>query len=178
MHAFVRRPFRHRVLSSTLLLLAALCLPAHARDWHVATNGNDANDGRTPATALRTLQRADALVQPGDTVLVGGGIYGSDDKSDGSAVVNIRSRGRADGWITWKPVPGRRAEIRASGWVGIQICRPPARPQPRRLPPGAWQSGHQQRQRRVAPNGGPGAQATAASGSCQVSGRDRGAYEK
>ena len=121
MNAIAHRPFLHRVLTPLLLALATLCLPAHARDWHVALDGNDANDGRTPSTALRTLQRADALVRPGDTVLVGGGTYSSSDKSDGGAVVTIRSRGRPDGWITWKPVPGQRAEIRASGWAGIQI---------------------------------------------------------
>jgi len=121
MNTLIRRPFLHRFVPPLLLVLAVLCPLAQARDWHVAPAGNDANDGRTPTTALRTLQRADALVQPGDTVLVGGGVYSSDDKDDGSSVVTIRSRGRADGWITWKPVPGQRAEIRASGWAGIQI---------------------------------------------------------
>ncbi|RMF29320.1 MAG: hypothetical protein D6759_14085, partial [Chloroflexi bacterium] len=43
--------------------------------WVDAVHGDDDNDGRTPATALRTLQRAANLAQPGTTVHILPGIY-------------------------------------------------------------------------------------------------------
>ena len=94
---------------------------ALAAEWHVAGDGNDANDGRTAATAWRTLQRADSAVKPGDVVLVGNGMYTSPDTGDGGAVVNMRTSGTADAWITWKARPGHQPEIFPIGWAGIQI---------------------------------------------------------
>ncbi len=43
--------------------------------WVDAVHGDDDNDGRTPATALRTLQKAADLAQPGTTVHILPGIY-------------------------------------------------------------------------------------------------------
>lgn len=37
--------------------------------------GNDANDGRTPEQALRTIRRAASLALPGNRIVVGGGTY-------------------------------------------------------------------------------------------------------
>jgi Right handed beta helix region len=104
------------------LTLALSCtLSAFAADWHVSGDGNDANDGRTPATAWRTLQRADAVVKPGDQVLVGNGMYTNTELGDGSAVLNIASSGTPEAWITWKARPGHKPEVRPYGWAGIQI---------------------------------------------------------
>ncbi len=101
-----------------------------ARDWHVATTGSDSNDGKTPQTALRTLQKADGLVQPGDVVLVAPGLYASADaaiaaeRADG-ALLTIRSSGKPGAWITWQALPpnaaGQAVELRPTGWAGIQI---------------------------------------------------------
>jgi Right handed beta helix region len=117
----ILRPFLRPLLllSFSMGLLGAIS--AHAADWHVAGDGNDANDGRTPATAWRTLQRAERDLQPGDTVLVGNGLYISRDTGDGSAVLNIAKSGTAEAWITWKARPGHKPEIRPVGWAGIQI---------------------------------------------------------
>jgi len=97
-----------------LLLSLALfgALSASAAEWHVSGDGNDANDGRTPATAWRTLQRADSAVKPGDEVLVGNGVYTNDQTGDGSAVLNIASAGTPQAWITWKARPGHQPEVR------------------------------------------------------------------
>ncbi len=54
------------------LLLAGIV--ARATEFHVATNGSDANPG-TRAAPLRTIQRAADLAQPGDTITVHGGVY-------------------------------------------------------------------------------------------------------
>ncbi|UFH57947.1 choice-of-anchor Q domain-containing protein [Spirosoma sp. KNUC1025] len=92
-----------------------------AATWHVSGTGNDANDGKTPETAFRNLQKAADLVQPGDVVLVGNGTYTNADKGNGSAVLNITRSGTSAAWITWKARPGHHPEIRPVGWAGIQI---------------------------------------------------------
>ncbi|NOZ28964.1 MAG: DUF1565 domain-containing protein [Chloroflexi bacterium] len=45
-------------------------------DYYVSVSGDDdENDGRSPATAFRTLERAMEVVQPGQTVLILSGTY-------------------------------------------------------------------------------------------------------
>ena len=48
---------------------------ALATDWHVATNGNDAADGTTWATAKLTIQAAVDAAGDGDTVWASNGVY-------------------------------------------------------------------------------------------------------
>ncbi len=106
------------------LLLLILFLTTHfvsATTWHVSGTGNDANDGKTPQTAFRSLQKAADLVEPGDVVLIGNGTYTNGEKGNGSAVLNITRSGKPDAWITWKAKPGQKPEIRPVGWCGIQI---------------------------------------------------------
>lgn len=105
-------------------LLAALSPVIHAKDWHVAPTGNDANSGASATAPFRTLQQAEAMVQPGDVVLLAGGVYQSDpatDKAEGSALLKIGRSGRPDAWITWKALPGHKPELRPRAWVGIEI---------------------------------------------------------
>ncbi|RRB13836.1 choice-of-anchor Q domain-containing protein [Larkinella knui] len=102
------------------LLLATSTLIS-AATWHVSGIGNDANDGKTPETAFRNLQKAANLVEPGDVVLISNGTYTNADLSNGSAVLNITRSGTSDAWITWKARPGHHPEIRPVGWAGIQI---------------------------------------------------------
>jgi hypothetical protein len=45
------------------------------RLYHVAPDGDDAADGLSPERPLRTITRAAALVRPGDTVRIAGGVY-------------------------------------------------------------------------------------------------------
>lgn len=105
----------------TLILLLAANTLVSATEWHVSGTGNDTNDGKTPKTAFRSLQKAADLVEPGDVVLVGDGEYSSPDRADGSAVLAIRKSGKADAWITWKAVAGSRPVVRPKGWAGILI---------------------------------------------------------
>jgi Right handed beta helix region len=93
----------------------------YAQVWHVSGTGNDANDGKTVATAFRTLQKAADIVKPGDLVLVGNGFYTNDDRAGGSAVLSIKSSGTKDAWITWKAEKGQHPEIHPAGWAGILI---------------------------------------------------------
>ena len=58
--------------------VATFRTPAKARPpatFHVAPDGDDRADGRSRATALRTLRKASVAVRPGDTVLVAPGVY-------------------------------------------------------------------------------------------------------
>ncbi|MBC7888443.1 MAG: right-handed parallel beta-helix repeat-containing protein [Ferruginibacter sp.] len=107
------------------LFIALLLLSANstgwAQVWHVSGTGSDANNGKSPQTAFRSLQKAAELVQPGDLVLIGNGVYTNTDQSDGSAVLSITKSGTPDAWITWKAGPGSTPQIRPGGWSGIQI---------------------------------------------------------
>lgn len=48
---------------------------ANAADWYVCPQGSDANNGRTPSSAFRTLGRALETVGPGQTILLLRGTY-------------------------------------------------------------------------------------------------------
>jgi hypothetical protein len=114
---------RARIYGALRVLLVSCLLPAAAwtRDWHVAGNGDDANDGGSARSAFRTLKKAAEVVKPGDTVLIGNGIYTDEDKGGGSAVLALAQHGRPDAWTTWKAAPGAKPELRPTGWHGIFI---------------------------------------------------------
>lgn len=80
----------------------------------MAGDGDDARDGTTRATALRTLQKAADLTKPGDTVLVANGVYVDAPTADGkplpslvdkdtigaTSLLRITRSGRAHAWFT------------------------------------------------------------------------------
>ncbi|WP_217428889.1 right-handed parallel beta-helix repeat-containing protein, partial [Micromonospora maritima] len=88
------------------------------RYLYVSTRGDDRADGRSRATALRTLQRAADLTEPGDTVLVGGGEYRAPGRAN---VLGVTRSGTARRWITYAAYPGERPVVRATGWQGISV---------------------------------------------------------
>jgi hypothetical protein len=94
---------------------------ASAADIYVSGTGSDTNNGKTAASAFRTLKKAASLVEPGDTVLIGDGTYTDADTAGGSAVLTLTRPGRPNAWITWKARPGQRPVIRPSGWQGIAV---------------------------------------------------------
>ncbi|WP_040005743.1 hypothetical protein [Fibrisoma limi] len=101
-----------------LVLFSPLAL---AQVWHVSGDGKDTNDGKTPQTAFRSLQKAAELVEPGDVVWIGDGTYTNDDTGNGSAVLSITRSGRPDAWISWKARPGHKPVVRPVGWNGIHV---------------------------------------------------------
>lgn len=103
------------------ILLFCLQTTSYADEWFVSGAGSDSNNGKSSATAFRTLQKAADVVQPGDMVLIGDGIYTNSDNSSGSSVFNISVSGRPDAWITWKAQPGKKPKICPTGWSGILI---------------------------------------------------------
>jgi hypothetical protein len=91
--------------------------------WYVsASQGSTYGDGQSLATAFNTLQQAQAVVLPGDTVLVDDGTY----TNNAGPVLDIASPGvgsATGGYITWKPVPGAHPVIQlgADAYGGVQM---------------------------------------------------------
>jgi len=110
---------KKRLYIIALMLTATLFVSAN--NWYVTKSGNDSNDGKSLAKAFLTLQKAADLVQPGDVVLIGNGIYTNADQSNGSAVLKIHASGTADAWITWKAIKGEKPVVNPKGWSGIQV---------------------------------------------------------
>jgi hypothetical protein len=65
---------RFSLVSGMLLIVASLCVPAMAGTYYVAVKGNDAGEG-SKARPFATVQRAQKSAEPGDTVLIRGGLY-------------------------------------------------------------------------------------------------------
>lgn len=110
-----------KIKSFIICLLLTVTTLSQAGTWYVSGSGNDSNDGKTLVTAFRTLQKAADLVEPGDVVLVGNGIYTSSNVASNSAVLNITKSGRPDAWITWKAIKGEKPVVNPRGWAGIQV---------------------------------------------------------
>jgi hypothetical protein len=103
----------------TLLLIPISTVLVSAKNWYVSGTGNDANNGNTLAGAFRNPQKAASVVQPGDIVWIGNGIYTNPDKA--GAVLSITKPGKPDAWITWKAMAGQHPQIKPTGWAGISI---------------------------------------------------------
>lgn len=85
---------------------------------YVSRKGSDEADGQTPGTAFASLARAVAAATPGTTILVGDGVYDSDDRQP---LVIIDRAGTPDRWITLRPAPGATAVLRGTGWNVIKL---------------------------------------------------------
>ncbi len=99
-----------------LVALIGLTVTVQAREFHVATDGSDANPG-TQAAPLRTIQRAAELAQPGDVITVHEGVY--------RERVNPPRGGESDAKrIVYQAASGEKVEIKGSeiirGWQKVQ----------------------------------------------------------
>jgi len=99
-------------LAIIALLLASLAA-LHSAELHVSVTGNDSNPG-TQDAALRTIQHAADLAQPGDTITVHAGVY--------RERINPPRGGESDTKrITYQAAPGEKVEIKGSevvsNWV-------------------------------------------------------------
>ncbi|MBI5687229.1 MAG: right-handed parallel beta-helix repeat-containing protein [Verrucomicrobia bacterium] len=102
--------------TTTLAVVFALAVIVQAKEWQVATNGNDANSG-TKVALLRTIQRAAELAQPGDVVTVHEGVY--------RERINPPRGGSSDKKrIVYQAAPGEKVEIKGSevvkNWTKVQ----------------------------------------------------------
>ena len=103
------------ILVSTMgIIVSAVTLSAV--EFHVTTNGNDANRG-TKASPLRTIQRAADLAQSGDVITVHAGTYRERITPPRGGISN-RKR------IVYRAAPGENVEIKGSeavsNWVKVQ----------------------------------------------------------
>ena len=81
--------------------------------------GRDNNAGTSATSPLATLQAAENLVKPGDTVEVMSGTYTG---PGGGNVLTITTSGTASAPITFEAAPGATPIIDSSGtWQGIEI---------------------------------------------------------
>jgi hypothetical protein len=107
------------------LLLASACVPVRAADLYVSPQGSDSNPGTSPEKPLQTLQKADALVAPGDTVYVMAGTYrntGSDKGGGSSALLRLTHSGTPEKWVTWRAYKDDKPELVAQGcWQCIDV---------------------------------------------------------
>jgi len=98
------------------LSIATLSATIPAAEFHVATNGNDANRG-TRAAPLRTIQRAADLAQPGDVITVHAGTYRE-------RITPPRGGESDNRRIVYQAARGEKVEIKgsevATNWVMVQ----------------------------------------------------------
>jgi hypothetical protein len=78
--------------------------------YYVAVTGNDSNDGKTLATAWKTIKYAATKLVAGDTLYIKAGTYNE-------YVINPLNSGTADKYITYQPYPGDEAAYNATTGV-------------------------------------------------------------
>jgi Right handed beta helix region len=89
----------------------------NATNRYVSGTGNDANNGLSPTTAYRNLQKAADIVQSGDTVFVLNGTYVNE--YEGGDVVNINRAGTANQWIVFINYQNHTPKLVFNGWGGF-----------------------------------------------------------
>jgi parallel beta-helix repeat protein len=105
------------IVAITFLLLS---LNSWSTIYYVnATTGNDANNGTSVATALRTIQIGADYANAGDTVLVMDGIYRNDPTR--GELVFLNKAGNANNWIVIKNYPNHHPKIIFNTWAAFSI---------------------------------------------------------
>ena len=77
--------------------LFLLAVPTHATEWFISPIGSDANPGTSELNAFKSLQKADSMLAPGDTITALDGTYPA-------------------GAITKSGTPGAWITVRARNW--------------------------------------------------------------
>ena len=93
------QPFFAKVLLICAAVFAAsqFEISAFATTYYVSPNGSDTNAGSS-AAPFRTIQQAANLVNPGDTVIVGDGIY----TGNATSILEVNRGGTSSAWVTFK----------------------------------------------------------------------------
>lgn len=103
------------------LMIPATGAMATGTAYYVSGAGSDSNNGRTPETAFRTLQKAADLANPGDTVYAMNGDYANTRQDSG--VLTIARPGIGGAPVSYRNYPGHKPRIvvGANNWKGIEI---------------------------------------------------------
>jgi hypothetical protein len=104
-------------LNADMTVTANYTVPVAGMSYYVSGSGSDSNDGLTTSTAFLTLQHAESVTQPGDTVYAMNGTYTN--SCAGCDVLDITIPGTASSWITFKAYPGQTPTISFNGWAGV-----------------------------------------------------------
>jgi hypothetical protein len=86
--------------------------------YYVSGSGSNSNNGLSPTSAFKTLQKAEYLTKPGDTVLIMNGVYTN---TNSGSVLTINRSGTANAWIKYQAYPGHTPKIKHNAWNGIFI---------------------------------------------------------
>jgi len=99
-----------KTLLVAILSVITFITVAHATEFHVKPNGNDANVG-TQSAPFRTIQHAANVAQPGDVITVHAGVYRErvspprGGESDGKRIVFDRRHENASVVLISLPAP-------------------------------------------------------------------------
>jgi hypothetical protein len=104
-------------LTANTTVTATYAVPPPAVTYYVSGTGSDSANGLSTTTAFLTLQHAESVTQPGDTVYAMNGTYTNSCPS--CAVLDITIPGTPNNWITFKAFPGQTPTISFNGWEGI-----------------------------------------------------------
>jgi hypothetical protein len=120
-HGFIGHDeFRVRTLGGQLTRVVVMVVaPPARRIYYVdAVRGSDKNDG-SKAKAFRTIQAAEGVTAPGDTVLIRNGTYG---ETSNEAVLLVERSGLPGAMITYKSYPGEHPVLHtAVAWNTVLI---------------------------------------------------------
>ena len=107
----MRKPFLRTSCTASLLLAMFSSLLACGSDagekmsfvaspavttYYISLSGSDSNDGTLSTTPFLTWAKAFGVLNPGDTLVVKGGIYGAN-----NGVADVRCGGEDDDYTTW-----------------------------------------------------------------------------
>src|SRR5512134_3672054 len=105
---------RTPIIAFMSIMTCAITIPG--AEFHVATNGDDANPG-TRLAPLRTIQRSADLAQPGDVITVHAGTYREHISPQRGGDSDCRR-------IVYQAAPREEVEIKGSevvrNWVKVQ----------------------------------------------------------
>jgi len=97
--------------------------------YYVSPEGNDANDGRSEATAFANPQQALNVAQPGDIVVLMNGRYeGDPNEPPLTPVAKFVRPGSPSAWITLKNYPGHMSTISSRGQLGVSMIQEKGEP--------------------------------------------------
>jgi hypothetical protein len=104
-------------LTANTTVTATYSVPPPSVTYYVSGAGSDSANGLSTTTAFLTLQHAEGVTQPGDTVYVMNGTYTNSCPS--CAVLDIAIPGTPSNWITYEAYPGQTPTLSFNGWEGI-----------------------------------------------------------
>ena len=117
-NAMIRKDYKAILLSCVVSIYA---FPVAATTYYVSsTLGRNSYNGQSPGAPFKTIQKAESVTQPGDTVFVMQGTY--HEPWAGAFILNVTRSGTPAAWITYKAYPGQRPLLQYSNsWAAINI---------------------------------------------------------